>query len=216
MEFNNIEFLKVFILILPGIIGYSIQKNIFEKRTDDIYFSLLFISVLSFVSYSITDCIFSYLNEKFLCNKLNTILIIDKVNEGKSAAIFGENVVCAVLISIILTLILCKLENRGVVFEFCKKIGVVKDYEKGNIWNSMFEEHQRIIFRDLVTENTYFGEVEFYSTSFDDTSKKEIIIKDVRVFDSGSNFLFHSPEIYLSRRYNEFIIEFGEDGNDNQ
>lgn len=90
-----------------------------------------------------------------------------------------------------------------------KCIGATKRYGDEDVWDFTFNAHDRNVeyvhLRDFDKKIVYAGWVERFS----DTEKvRELVLRDVEVFDFESNELFATPRVYIARPMDDIDIEF--------
>lgn len=90
-----------------------------------------------------------------------------------------------------------------------KRIGATKRYGDEDVWEFMFNsgraEVEYVHLRDFDKKLAFAGWVEAWSES---ERQRELVLKDVIVYDFEGNQLFETPRVYLARRADNIDIEF--------
>ncbi len=199
MEVFN--FLSQFIFfIVPGIIFTYISGYLLnEHERDQIKFSLN-IFVVSTLSFVIGNFILSLLNQwlpiNFVVTEVTLIL-----NDGQ---ISQASLVSAIFISVLTSLLFVFMLNNNLIFKIANKCKITNRSNNYDIWDELFIGNPWIIFRDYITNYSYFGRVEEASDRKED---RELLLCEVSVFDESGNELYEMEKIYLLRKPSEFSIE---------
>ena len=92
---------------------------------------------------------------------------------------------------------------------FMQRIRATKRYGDEDVWDFTFNDHDRNVeyvnLRDFDKKIVYAGWVERFS----DTDKvRELVLRDVNVYDFEGNELFSTPRVYIARPMDDIDIEF--------
>jgi hypothetical protein len=121
--------------------------------------------------------------------------------------IFPE-IIAAVMIAIggVLSLY---VENHKLFTRFVQKIGATKTYGDEDVWDFVFNSSSPAAsfahFRDFEQRVTYAGFVEIFSES---GQLREIVLRDVIVYDFDQTEMYRVPRLYLARGRENIHIEF--------
>lgn len=203
---------KFFLILLPGILGSYLYASLNVQKEQHYYFVFLKMIMMSFVSYLLTDALFSGIKQLFPCFIYDSIDIVHQIG-AVDAVIPMENVLGAIVFSIILACVLTKAGYENWLFRLANRLKLTRRIDNQTVWEHAFDENSIIVLRDFVTKNTYYGKVVSFS---DNSDNREIFFEDVYVFDEMSNPLYHAEQLYLSRAHNEFTIEIHDDTVDNK
>lgn len=205
---NVFEFAqKFFLFFLPGILGSYLYASLNIQKEQHYYFEFLKMIMLSFVSFILTDMLFSIVKILFPCFIYGSIDIIHQIGAAE-AVLPTANVLVSIIFALILACVLTKAGHENWLFKLANRMRVTRRIDNQTVWEHVFDNDDVIVMRDLVTGNTYYGKV--YSFS-DNSENREIYFENVYVYNQHSEFLYHAEKLYLSRVHNEFTIEIQDD-----
>lgn len=208
-----IEFVqKFFLFLLPGILGSYLYATLNVQKEQHYYFELLKMIMISFVSFLLTDILFSGIKWLFPCFIYDSIDIVHQIGTAE-ATIPTENVLISVVFAILMACVLTKAGYKNWLFKLAVKLNLTRRIDNKTVWEHIFDDNDVVVLRDLVTRNTYYGKVCSFS---DNSENREIYFEDVYVYDEHSEFLYHAEKLYLSRVHNEFTVEIQDDSTDNK
>lgn len=194
---------KFFIFLLPGLLGVYVYSLLNINKQEHYYFEFLKIIVFSFVSYFLTDVLFSIIKcviPCFVYSPVDIICLISNINR----TIPTPNVLTSIVFALALACLLTKAIYENWLFKIANRLKLTRRIDNETVWEHFFDENEIVVLRDLITQNTYYGKVQTYS---DNSQNREICLSDVYVYDRYSEFLYHAQKLYLSRAHNEFSIE---------
>lgn len=115
----------------------------------------------------------------------------------------------ASLVAVICSILWLYVTNYKLITRFLQAIGATKRYGDEDIWEFMFNsrraEVEYVNLRDFDKKLTYTGWVEAFSES---EKQREIVLRDVIVYDFDSNMIMETERVYLARKAENIDIEF--------
>lgn len=115
----------------------------------------------------------------------------------------------ASLVAVICSIVWLYVTNYKLITRFLQAIGATKRYGDEDIWEFMFNsrraEVEFVNLRDFKKKLTYTGWVEAFSES---EKQREIVLRDVIVYDFDSNIIMETERVYLARSADNIDIEF--------
>lgn len=203
-----IEFIqKLFLILLPGIIGVLVINELTIHKEQHYYLELIRVFTYSFFSFLIPDILIRIINCMLrICKcsiRFETVDIVKHI-ASENFTIKTHNEIFAICCAILLSVLITKVKNDNLIFHIAHKLNITRRIDNQSVWDSVFDIDSIVVIRDFVTTNTYYGRVEKYS---DNCENREILLKEVRVFDQEGTFLYECESLYLSRQHNEFSIE---------
>ena len=203
---------KFFLILLPGILGSYLYASLNVQKEQHYYFEFLKMIMISFVSYLLTDALFSGVKRLFPCFVYDSIDIVHQIGAAE-AVIPTANVLASIVFALILACILTKAGYENWLFRLANKLKLTRRIDNQTVWEHVFDDSSVVVLRDLITKNTYYGKVVSYS---DNSDNREIYFENVYVFNEVSEPLYHAEKLYLSRAHNEFTIEIQDDSTDSK
>lgn len=173
-----------------------------EKKDWEDYFEMVFISIVSYLTYSLLISIdISKLYFNF--QEASSLgLLADKKFEVKLIEVFF-----ATLISIIFAFLSSYLKRTSFLNRLGMKLKVTDRFGIEDLW-FRFNQNKNmewVTIRDYKANLDYYGYIKNYS---DSDEKREIIMENVTVFKDGTDIEYHVDRLYISREYDDFSIEY--------
>ncbi len=196
---------KVFVFLIPGAIFVKICEYFIPHKEKHYYFQLLSMLLLSCLLFLITDIILLPIKLIFnsIIKNLYDMNIFDYIFK-LDVTMSKVNFIIAIILSIILSIITIKFQYNNFIFKFLNKLKISFRVSNKDVWTNFIDDKPFVVIRDMLTENVYYGTIIEYS---DDSAIRELSLKNVKVFDKESNFLYCLENLYISREHNEFTIE---------
>ena len=210
MEVSEL-FIRILILLLPGIIGVFLIQSLINKKMETIWLYVATI-IIAFLSYSSLYIVFNikelileginnakYKNVSFFYALLDSNIII-KYSEVFFACI------CSFVLSIVIVLFI----NKGWYYKICQKWNIT--HKTGNdCWNDLFENNTKgfrgaVYITDYKENLLYGGRVKNYSS---DSKKPELLLENVIVYENkkGRKKLYEMDKLYLKLNIDYIKIE---------
>jgi len=196
--------LQLAVLFLPGLIWARLDARfaLNSKPSDTEFFLRAFLFGL--VSYGITFLLFSALGWQFA--------LVELADVGTKSVVttnIVREILWAVGVGLILSVLWIYAATYKCLTRFLQKIRATKRYGDEDVWdytfNSPIAAVEYVHLRDFNTKIVYAGWV----VSFSETEKlRELVLRDVQVFDFDGNMLFETPMVYLARAPENIHIEF--------
>lgn len=200
------EFLlfQLAVFFIPGLIWAGIDSQFGRKtQQSDIQF---FLSAFKFgiVSYVVTYLIYTLFGSNFAIGDIssaNTKFVIDK-------EIFKE-IALATVVGFILSILWLYATTYKVLTRILQAVGATKAYGDEDVWDYTFNSSNAAVeyvhFRDFDKNLIYGGWV----STFSSTEKlRELVLRDVIVYDFDGSELYHTPLLYIARAVGDIHIEF--------
>ncbi len=196
--------LQLAVLLIPGLIWARLDARYALKKppSDTEFFLRAF--QFGLVCYAVTFLIYSILGWPFTSFDLT---------DAGTKSVLTSNIVYEILFAIGVGILLSILWIYSVTYKwltlFLQNIGATKKYGDEDVWDYTFNSSspavEYINFRDFENKLVYAGWVINYS----ETEKlRELVLRDVQIFDLDGHLLFEMPMIYLSRAAGNIHIEF--------
>lgn len=200
------EFLlfQLAVLFIPGLIWAGIDSQ-YGRKTEqsDIQF---FLTAFKFgiVSYVATFVIYTASGSKFE--------IIDIGSASTKFVINGEvfkEIAIATAVGFVLSIIWLYATTFKILTRALQFIGATKAYGDEDVWDFTFNSSSPAVeyvhFRDFEKSLIYGGWV----STFSSTEKlRELVLRDVIVYDFDGSVLYHTPLLYIARAVGDIHIEF--------
>jgi hypothetical protein len=196
--------LQIAIIFLPGIIWARLDSTygLKSKVTDTEFLIRAF--MFGMVTYAVTFVIFTLLHRPF------AVVDLDEKDKGLlvTAPIAWE-VIWAICISFVLSVIWLYISNYKILTRFLQIIKATKTYGDEDVWDFTFNSSKAAVeyvhYRDMENEIVYSGWV----NTFSETDKlRELVLRDAQVFDFDGKLLFEIPLLYLARKPDNIHLEF--------
>jgi hypothetical protein len=196
--------LQLAVLLLPGLIWARFDaRYALKTRPSDTEF---FLRAFQFglVSYGITFLIYWTIGWPFTVVDLG-----DAASKPVLTSAIVKEILGAICVGFVLSILWIYSATYKWITWILQKIKATKLYGDEDVWdytfNSPIPAVEYINFRDFENEVVYAGWV----VSFSETEKlRELVLRDVQVFDFDGELLFEVPMIYLARAPENIHIEF--------
>ena len=200
----DILILQLAILLLPGLIWARLDARYAsaEKPSDVEFFLRAFLFGLT--SYAVTFAIYSVCGFEFTLVNLGDI----STKEVVTLPVLKE-VIAATAIGFMLAVLWIYAATYKVIWNILNLIGASKKYGDEDVWDFTFNSREAVVeyahFRDFENKLVYAGWV----STFSETDKlRELVLRDVQVFDFEGNMQYEVPLLYLARAPESIHIEF--------
>jgi hypothetical protein len=196
--------LQLAVLLLPGLIWARLDARyaLKTKPSDTEFFLRAF--QFGLVSYGVTYVLYWVVGWPFV--------LIDLADAGTkpvlTSAIVPE-VLAATGVGLILSILWIYSATYKWITWILQKIRATKMYGDEDVWDYTFNSPvpavEYVNFRDFENKIVYAGWV----VSFSETEKlRELVLRDVQIFDFEGTLLFGLPMVYLARAPENIHIEF--------
>ncbi len=203
----SILFIRVIILLIPGIISYFIYYKLVRKKSNFYWEDILRIFVFSVIDYLILYSVIGFIS--FIKNTQTQFFSYDALFNEK-VYIPSYEILCATLIGVLVAFLTSLINKKQIIFRVGRFLSVTKRQSEEDVLNDFFDNWSNhwVFVRDQKRDLIYYGWVSNYSETEKD---REVIINDVQVFSdikqSKNLKLYELAAIYLTRDKNEFTIE---------
>jgi len=211
----DLFFFQLVLIFVPGIIWERIDASYGRDRATQQWDIIRRTFVFGLASYLLTFA--AYWVASLYWTTLNFKLFELKKDAEFLDATSFKLIATASVVALISSVLWLYSTNRKLLTRALQKIGATKRYGDEDIWDFLFNsgraEVEYVHFRDFDKKITYAGWVE----AFSETDKlRELVLRDVIVYDFGGKRLFDTPRVYLARKGESIDIEFPYGGEGNE
>jgi hypothetical protein len=211
MELNAI-ILQIGVIFLPGLVWASLASRYAAKRQISEFQYLLQVFIFGTISYIITFASFHLFGKQFALADIN-----EAVKNNTLTAATMEEVGIATVAGLILGIVWLYIKNHKVDTWFLHKIRATGEIGEDDIWNFTFNspiaQVEYCHFRDFENKLVYAGWVSQFSEK---ETLRELVLRNVEVYDLGGNLLYTMPLVYLARKPDSIHIEFPHEPRENE
>ena len=210
----NLFILRIIIILFPGFIGYKVYKKLCNagfrknniKNWED-FINILSISLFSYFIMKFFSILVKNLKDSNLFYKIfSKTTMLDALLNSKIVISYQE-IFISMLIAILLGLIGAIFYNKKLIFRLLYKLNISQHFGDDDVWTYFHnsDSYEWVSIRDLKTNLTYTCSILAFS---DYGEKRELLIKNVDVFDSfTTELLYKTDTLYLCRDNFDLIIE---------
>lgn len=196
-------FFELALIFIPGFIWMKIHSRYGFKGEKTQFDLILNAFIFGVLSYTVLYFIYRYRGWPLKLFDLDT-----DSKRLLQPDLFPE-ILFAVAISIIGGVLSLYVENHKLFTRFVQTIGATKTYGDEDVWDFVFNSSSSAVnfvhFRDFEQRVTYAGFVEVFSES---GQLREIVLRDVIVYDFEQTEMYRVPRLYLARERENIHIEF--------
>lgn len=200
-------FFQLVIIFVPGIIWERVDSQYGrehpKEQWDVVRRSFIFGLASYGLLFGVSWCLAHWLGDFGL-----RIPQLKKEEAFLDAGVFKE-IALASLVSLVASIAWLYVTNFKLITRFFQFIRATKRYGDEDIWeftfNSRRAEVEFVNVRDFDKKLTYTGWVEAFSES---EKQRELVLRDVIVYDFDSNVIIETPRVYLARKADNIDIEF--------
>lgn len=202
----DIFFFQLIVIFTPGIVWERIDAQYGHNRSSQQWDTLRRTFIFGLFSYVITYCVYWLLS--FVWDVNFHIFDFNKDKPFLDVAAVKE-IVVASIVATVCAVIWLYLTNYKVITRLFQKAKATKRYGDEDVWDYTFNspraEVEYVHLRDFEKKIAYAGWVELFS----ETEKlRELVLRDVQVYDFDGNVLFETPRVYLARERGNIDLEF--------
>jgi len=195
-------FFQLAIIFLPGLLWERIATRYALKRAPSQFEIVLRTFTFGLAAYALTFTIYGVLGIDFIIPEIKRDAgFLERRFLGQFAAATAVSLVCAVL--------WLYLINYKIAGHFLRKIGATKSFGQEDVWDFAFNSPEPAVeyvyVRDYGKQKVFSGWVRAFSESSD---ARELLLRDVQVFDLDGQFLYEVPLMYIGRKRDDVDIEF--------
>jgi hypothetical protein len=196
-------FFELALIFIPGFVWMKIHSRYGFKGEKTQFDLILNVFIFGVLSYAVLYLIYRYNGQPL---KLFALDVDSK--RLLQPELFPE-ILLAVAISIVGGVLSLYFENHKLFTRFVQTIGATKTYGDEDVWDFVFNSSSSAVnfvhFRDFEQRVTYAGFVEVFSES---GQLREIVLRDVIVYDFEQTEMYRVPRLYLARPREGIHIEF--------
>ncbi|MBO1022918.1 hypothetical protein IPV08_23455 [Methylobacterium sp. SD274] len=192
---------QIILLFLPGVVWARLDVAWARKsKPSDIEFFVLSF-LYGIASYAITYGIYTLFGANF------ELINIDKPALFTGAVV--KEVLIATVVSFICGLLWLYASNYKITARFLQYINATKRFGDEDVWDFTFNSRSKSVvyvhWRDFDQKLVYAGYVNTFSESGE---VREIVMRDVTVYDFEGNKQYDVPMLYLAKKSDSIHIEF--------
>ena len=200
-------FFELALIFMPGFLWMKIQKTYGAKGDVTQFDMILNAFIFGVISYAILGFLYS------ISGRTLHILSLDTDSKRLLDQDIFPEIVYAVIIALLCSIVLLYIENYKVFTRIVQKIRATRSFGDVDVWDFVFTSPSQSInfvhFRDFEQKVVYAGYVDLYSESGD---LRELVLQAVSVYDFDGNEMYQVPRLYLARERDKIHIEFPELG----
>lgn len=121
----------------------------------------------------------------------------------------AKEIAAASFVALLCAIVWLYVTNYKILTRLLQWTRATKRYGDEDVWDFMFNSGRAEVeyahLRDFEKRLTYAGWVEVWSES---EKQRELVLRDVIVYDFEGNKLFETPRVYLARKMDNIDIEF--------
>lgn len=198
----DIFFVQLAIIFLPGLVWEHVDRQFGLKRMATQFDILRRTFLFGLISYAATYGVYQLLGISFeLVEPRKDITFLN--------ATFASEIGIASFVALVLSILWLYATNYKLLTRFMQLIHATSRYGDEDVWdfilNSDSPSVDYINLRDFEKEITYAGWVETFSEA---ERVRELVLRDVKVFNFQGDELFRAPRVYIARPVDDIDIEF--------
>jgi hypothetical protein len=203
----DLFFLQLIVIFIPGLLWERVDSKYGADRANQQWDILRRAFVFGLIAYLVTYCFLWLVSLKYegwafkLFDFRKDVTFLDASAFWQIALASAISLICAVL--------WLYASKYKIVTRLLHVIHASKRYGDEDVWDYMFNsgrpEVEYLHLRDFEKELTYAGWVEAWSES---ERQREVVLKDVVVYDFEGRELFRTARVYLARKADNVDIEF--------
>lgn len=196
--------IRTVFLMLPGAICFKIYRSLTRKRIQKDWQDFLDILFFALLSYGLYYVFLLLCSRYFRINVPSSTTFEVFYNENIGFEL--RDILGPTFIGIIIALFSSSIYNNSLIIKFAQLVKATRRFSGENVWDYLFnmKDTQWIVVRDFEINRTYYGFVAAFSDSGD---CRELLMKDVDVYDFSGNFLHEMQVLYFSRKPDLLNIE---------
>jgi hypothetical protein len=195
--------LQLTLVFLPGIVWALIDSRYGARREFSQFAFTLNALLFGFISYS-TMAVLSR-----MCGYPIETPIIDADAKRLDMTPLFWQIGVAMVVAFICSIAWVAASTHKLLSRGLRKLGATKRYGDEDVWDFVFNSNdpmaEYVNVRDFERKIVYSG----YVSGFSESGKlRELILRDVQVYDFDGQLLYPMPNIYLSHAAEDVHIEF--------
>jgi hypothetical protein len=203
----DLFFLQIIVIFIPGIIWERIDAQYGRNRATQQWDILRRTFIFGFVAYFVTFALFWCVS--FLFEGWDFKLFDFKKDGTFLDGVAFKQIAAASIVAMACAILWLYATNYKCFTRFLQWMAATKRYGDEDVWDYMFNsgraEVEYVHVRDFEKKITYAGWVEVWSES---EKQRELVLRDVIVYDFEGKKLFETPRVYLARKADNIDIEF--------
>lgn len=203
----DIFFLQLIVIFIPGILWERIDSQYGRSRSTQQWDILRRSFTFGLASYLITFGV--YWVAGFFDPSITFYFFDFKKDASFLDSAAARQIAVTSAVALVCSIGWLYQANNKVITRILQRLGATKRYGDEDIWDYMFNsgraEVEYLHLRDFEKKLVYCGWVESWSES---ERQRELVLRDVIVYDIEGTKLFETPRVYLARKADNIDIEF--------
>lgn len=204
MEHLNLFLIQLAVIALPGIIWARLATRFAAREVTSELDFLVSVFVYGLASYAVTFVVYLWLREPFPLIDLQRA-----PDKNVLTADVAWLILRATLAGLVLGLAWVYISNHKLLTRVLQFIRATKRYGDEDVWDYTFNSPRAAVeyvhFRDFPNKLVFAGWVNTFSESGE---LRELVLRDVQVYDFEGQFMYAVPLLYLARKPEDVHIEF--------
>jgi hypothetical protein len=204
----DLFFFQLAIIFLPGLVWERISTRYALKRSPTQFEIALRTFTFGLAAYAITFMVYGVLGLDFMFPEIRRYA-------GFLERKFLNQFAVAIAVSLIGAIIWLYVINYKILGSLLRAIGATKSFGQEDVWDFVFNSpaaaSEYVYVRDYDKQTVFSGWVRAFSES---AETRELLLRDVQVFDLDRNLLYEVPLMYVARKRDDLNIEFPATGSD--
>lgn len=202
----NFFIFQLAIIFLPGLIWERVATKYGPAHKPESFEVIIRTFTFGLTSYMITFALYWFFGADFLFPNLQS--------DGTALdAKYLREYAVTLAVAAFCSLLWLYAVNNGLLGRFLGKVRATKRISPHDIWDQVFNSRQAfaeyVYVRDYDKGLVFSGWVQAFSES---EEERELLLRDVQVFDFDKKLLYSMPHLYIGRASNNIDIEFPVDG----
>ncbi|MCA1629599.1 MAG: DUF6338 family protein [Acidobacteria bacterium] len=195
--------IRIILLVIPGIIGSSLYRNLRGKTSRKDWEGYLEILVFSFIAYGVH----ALLNKTF---GAGDYLIAFRAFTNESAPIdhpVGRAIFFASLLSVPVAFGASYVDEYKLINKFARSINATRRFGDEDVWDyfNRSPDIKWVYVRDQKRDVYYYGWIQAWSDPY---KNRELLLREVEVYQkSTAELLYRTDAVYLARKSDDLTID---------
>jgi len=200
----DVLILQLALLLLPGLIWARLDaRYVAKSKPSDVEF-FLGAFLFGLTSYVVTYLIYLALGWDF-----TIVNLADAATHSVVTPAVIKEILAATGVGFVFAILWIYSASYKLLWNFLRIVKATKRYGDEDVWDFTFNSTEAVVeyvhFRDFERTLVYAGWV----STFSETDKlRELVLRDVQVFDFEGTLQYETPLLYLARKPEDIHIEF--------
>jgi Family of unknown function (DUF6338) len=198
--------IRIILLVIPGIIGSLLYRNVRGRAARKDWEDYLEILVFSFLSYLAYALVVYILSKKYSVDPFAAFRALTNESIPIDARI-GHAIFFSSLISVPVAFVASYVDEYKLINRFARLIKASERFGDEDVWDYFRRspDTKWVYVRDLRNDIYYYGWIQAWSDPY---KERELLLREVDVYKSSTaEFLYTSDVVYISRKQDDLTIE---------